>query len=882
MKKIIALLFTSLIATLPQAQSLDTKGGYSPTVVAKSFTATYGVRADAVQAILEVYARQGLTPQERKARAETLIGDYQNAVPHEKGVSHLSSADQQKLGIATESGLVRALNWDMFARQYYLSTAGANSPAIVAAGDVAIWYGIPEPALRTLAGRLEANAVELGEFGSQLKELAEKYEALKKEFEIYGPGDPVVRQAEKLLDEGKLEEAEALLETDYRVSKKRLAYKAHLYARTKELLMKYSEAEQGYRDAVALDSTNIEYLIELGDVEEVLANSTEAICTYEIGLRRVQLSTKPDLKLKATLLNNLGASWDSKAQYEKAIAYYEQALALDTFSYGYLHPDVAMIVHNIGAASLAMGEYEKAIFYFQEGLKILDSCQPQRDIDWPLHWGDLGAAFRQIGDYDKALYYLEKALERTLSEVGQGHPHLSGIYNAIGTIYSTRGDYDRAIKYHQQSLEIDSVVFGMTHPHIAAALSNIATILLARGENDSAIVLLERVLEIDTLSYGMVHPAVALAYSNLGASLCANGQYQRAILYLQTARDITRKVVGEQHASYALTLLNLGSIWNKLGKIDSAQVYFEAALAIDTTLEETNSPQVAREFGNLSAILHWKGDHLKAIEYAYRALAIDTQALGPIHPYVAADWSNLAASMTSIGNHREAISCLEKAIAIDTVFFGMMHPNVGVFLMNLATALEKAGDNERSIDYAKQSIPILKAFYPEGSGEIQNALRTLILSSHHRGKQLSQIRQYKQALGYFEQALNNASQMHDKIWEIKSLSEIGEVQKSLGNYVQAMESLDQGILKVDSIVTDLLAAESPRADSPKTNSEDQPQKDSLLHNPVFLKLRYQKIQCLVEIGNNKEAKKLTRELIHRSRDAKDEEMLLLVKNSGWR
>jgi tetratricopeptide (TPR) repeat protein len=66
--------------------------------------------------------------------------------------------------------------------------------------------------------------------------------------------------------------------------------------------------------------------------------------------------------------NNLGSVWQDKGEYDKAIAYYEQALTSDLKIFGPGHPSVARDWSNLGSVWRDKGEYDKAIEYFDKAL----------------------------------------------------------------------------------------------------------------------------------------------------------------------------------------------------------------------------------------------------------------------------------------------------------------------------------------------------------------------------------------------------------------------------------------------------------------------------------------------------------------------------------
>lgn len=284
--KVLSCLFLVLSFTpvLAQTQDIKTTGDNSPAVIAKNFSATYGVRADAIEAILWIYEAEGYDAQRRKNATEQILKIYAQSPEKQQKSTELSEASRVNIGIANTPKITSALEWDLFARNHYLSTTGKNSPAVMAKGDVNIWYGIPPKTLRVLAAQLEKNKTDLGNFEVRLADQVKKYEELKTELETYASKEEIYQKAETLLAEGKLEEAEKLIESDYLASKKRQAYKGYVFGKTKELLLKYEEAALGYRDAVFLDKANTTYLLYYAHNEYTLAHYDEAIKHFEIAL----------------------------------------------------------------------------------------------------------------------------------------------------------------------------------------------------------------------------------------------------------------------------------------------------------------------------------------------------------------------------------------------------------------------------------------------------------------------------------------------------------------------------------------------------------------------------------------------------------------------
>jgi tetratricopeptide (TPR) repeat protein len=72
----------------------------------------------------------------------------------------------------------------------------------------------------------------------------------------------------------------------------------------------------------------------------------------------------------ASRLNNIGVAWDALGESQKAITYYEKAMAINIKTYGDQHPQVAICLNNIGFAWKALGEAQKTIEYYTKAYRI--------------------------------------------------------------------------------------------------------------------------------------------------------------------------------------------------------------------------------------------------------------------------------------------------------------------------------------------------------------------------------------------------------------------------------------------------------------------------------------------------------------------------------
>ncbi len=176
----------------------------------------------------------------------------------------------------------------------------------------------------------------------------------------------------------------------------------------------------------------------------------------------------------ATYRNNLGAAWNAKGKYDKAIEYYEKALKSDLKVFGEDHPDVATYRSNLGEAWKAKGEYDKAIEYYEKALKSDIKTFGENHPKVATRWNNLGEVWRAKGEYDKAIEYYEKALKSGLKTFGENHPEIAAYRNNLGVAWNAKGEYGKAIEYLEKALSVIQVRLGNDHPYTKTLKTNLS------------------------------------------------------------------------------------------------------------------------------------------------------------------------------------------------------------------------------------------------------------------------------------------------------------------------------------------------------------------------------------------------------------------------
>lgn len=217
-----------------------------------------------------------------------------------------------------------------------------------------------------------------------------------------------------------------------------------------------AEDEIRYRQALTLCQRAVELVPERTDYLSDLANLAHTLGEYEKAVKYYEQALAINLKTNgedhpdvAISRNNLGAALDSLGEYEKAINHYEKALASDLKTYGEDHPDVAIDRNNLGMALLALGEYKKAIVHLEQALASDLKSYGENHSQVATYRNNLAGAWYALGDYKKAYAYLQQALEGFEKVFGANHPNTKGVrenYQQLLADIKNQKDKSRSIK----------------------------------------------------------------------------------------------------------------------------------------------------------------------------------------------------------------------------------------------------------------------------------------------------------------------------------------------------------------------------------------------------------------------------------------------------
>jgi CHAT domain-containing protein/uncharacterized protein HemY len=154
----------------------------------------------------------------------------------------------------------------------------------------------------------------------------------------------------------------------------------------------------------------------------------------------------------AASYNDLGLVY-SQIDNDKALEYYEKALAIYEKLHGKDHPKIAIAKTNIGFIYSRMELYGDATNNFESALKTWEKIYPQAHPTKAFLLFNLGETYQKVGNAKAANEYFEKAIAMYQQSYGKKHPDIASVFNAVGNVRLSENKFDDALGYFQRALQ---------------------------------------------------------------------------------------------------------------------------------------------------------------------------------------------------------------------------------------------------------------------------------------------------------------------------------------------------------------------------------------------------------------------------------------------
>jgi CHAT domain-containing protein/Tfp pilus assembly protein PilF len=360
----------------------------------------------------------------------------------------------------------------------------------------------------------------------------------------------------------------------------------HDLARAYEAMGKYAEAEQHYKQALA--------------IEEKL---------FGPGNRKL-----------VWIINNLAIVNMRQGKDAEAEELYKRALAIQTKELGEVQAEVGFTLDNLGLIYAHQGKYAEAEAAHKRGIAIMEKSLGADHPEVAMGLNNLALLYDTQGRYSEAEALQKRALAIKEKRVGADKPTVAASLDNLASLYKEQGRYAEAEVLSKRAVAIYEKALGNEHASVGGALSNLGNLYLHQGKYTDAEALLRRGLAIYEKAFGPEHPGVAALLTNLANVDKRQDRNTDAEQLLQRAVAIQERALGD-HPDLAASLNNLGILYRDQGKYDEAEPLFKRALAIKEKVLGADNPGTAIVLDNLAGLYGSSGDSANALAYSRKATA---------------------------------------------------------------------------------------------------------------------------------------------------------------------------------------------------------------------------------------------------------------------
>lgn len=389
---------------------------------------------------------------------------------------------------------------------------------------------------------------------------------------------------------------------------------------------------------------------------------------------------------------------------------------------------------HVQAALLAIDrkDWDTALAAYEEGLQNARNTNDPRAQQFFL--SGLGTVYYKIENYDEAERVLLQAL--TVAQTLNDPVLTARSYINLGENFSAQEAWDQAQNYHEQAVETARQSKDSTT--ISLALENLARVYLGKDNPSYAIHLLREAVTVAQEARDARTGASTLGW--LGKANIASGNRAEGRNYLEQAQRLGMQTGRERLAlKWVMELANLDL---QEERYRDAVERYHAVENLARTVQKPD-PDFYRELAqNLSDAHRHLGDFTQSQLQAERALA-HAQEMGH-----------------------------EKNIALATQALGL--------------ALQGRGEYREAIEKLHAVLDFYQREILSGEAEHARILMSL-------GKCYQRLNDFDQAQGVYQQALDMARAVQNRLREAEALHLLGTVENARGNRTEAIQQWQQAI-----------------------------------------------------------------------------------------
>lgn len=553
----------------------------------------------------------------------------------------------------------------------------------------------------------------------------------------YDRMDSLDRVINHLIEQGKIEEAEAMIdEKNTKRELEQIRENNRILAQTLEegkkaetrkvqeyagdLKRKYEiaslrfdnqEAADYLKERMELDPTNFEWKMDYAMfIREYLGRCDEAMAIY-----RDLLENETDSYLLAELWGCIGTVHAVLGQYSDALEAFREGASLKESDVA-LRPFLATSYYNIGSIYLNKDMYEDAVTYLDKAKLLYEEYHDSLGL--ASVYSSMADLYNDVGDFEKSEDNLLKALDLRVAALGENNLRVATNYSNLAVLEKKLNNFPKAYEYLGKAMSIHVRILGENHPEVADDYLALGSLEIETGENANALRYYEKAINILKVFYRGDHPDIAQAYNKLAYYYNnVENDMEKSLHFYEQSYLMLVSIYGKVHADVAVALNNLAVTYSKVAQYDKSLECHNEALNIRVTLYGENHYSVGDTYVNVASLYERLGNYQESRRYIEKALAIFLDFYGEEHSTVALIYNNLGQILSELGQDEEALRHYAKAIEIYTKVYGDDHISLATPYGNMGVIYFKYKMYNHAEDYVNESLRIRLNFYGENHAD---------------------------------------------------------------------------------------------------------------------------------------------------------------------
>lgn len=371
----------------------------------------------------------------------------------------------------------------------------------------------------------------------------------------------------------------------------------------------YDKALDEMKDRLYYDSTNVNYLRQIGELYEIRYNNfKEALSYYQKALRYAYEHNDTDVVTKAACHNHLGDVHNTLCEYDSAEEHYSQAFTL-------LEALKDQSLESLYDSYLGLALVNHSQADFGEALRYYKRCVSDvvKDANAKAYWqGKIGIAHLKWlkGDYQGAKSDFTYVLNNILETSGSDIVTVSHAYVSMIDCLSTIGQFHEAIDYCNEAIKIIEHFSSSKNTYLADVMNRLAVAYFSIGKIEAGEACMNEAVNIYKNIFGEDHPNFANACVLFAHYYLLMGQLDKSEEMSDKAIELITSEFGENHLHTVDAHLAKCQLYITRGENEKAQsrldivksIYDEAGLWDDYRKMTLSSYEGSLQTNPLKAI----------------------------------------------------------------------------------------------------------------------------------------------------------------------------------------------------------------------------------------------------------------------------------------